>query len=75
MLSAGHIISAMNEQTPAMRDGMAKKMYTHHIETIRPEDLPIMLAKHGNLGNRLASVLERPDGTFLLIFEYEIELG
>jgi hypothetical protein len=55
--------------------GMAKKMYAHHIETIRPEDLPIMLAKHGNLGNRLASMLERPDGTLLLIFEYEIEVG
>jgi hypothetical protein len=54
--------------------GMAKKMYTHHIETIRPENLPVTLAQNGNLGNRLASALERPDGTLLLIFEYEIEL-
>ena len=54
---------------------MAKKMYAHHIETVRPEDLPLALAKHGNLGNRLAGVLEKQDGTILLIFEHEIELG
>ena len=53
---------------------MTKKMYTYHFETVRAENLPVTLAQNGNLGNRLASALERPDGTLLLIFEYEVEM-
>ena len=54
--------------------GMTKRMYSYHTETIRAQDLPVKLAENGNLGNRLVSALDRPDGTMLLIFEHEIEL-